>query len=185
MMNDLFTTFARNLEAAGGVAFRCSPDECVALVLQAAASFAGEPAIRTAAVTSLLPSLPAALERAGVICRPADSLETALTCPLALSTAVFAIAETGTVVTAERELAQRAPTMLSTAAIVFTGEENLVATLDDAGAWLRRNVGEAPYVSFVTGPSRTADIERTLTIGVQGPASLTVVLVEGVPAGGA
>ena len=34
------------------------------------------------------------------------------------------------------------------------------------------------YISFITGPSRTADIERVLTIGVHGPERLIVVLVD-------
>ena len=34
-----------------------------------------------------------------------------------------------------------------------------------------------PYVTLMTGPSRTADIERTLTIGVHGPRELRVVVV--------
>ena len=34
------------------------------------------------------------------------------------------------------------------------------------------------YISFITGPSRTADIERVLTIGVHGPERLIIVVVD-------
>jgi L-lactate dehydrogenase complex protein LldG len=37
---------------------------------------------------------------------------------------------------------------------------------------------KSAYLSFITGPSRTADIERVLTIGVHGPERLVIVLVD-------
>lgn len=38
---------------------------------------------------------------------------------------------------------------------------------------------QASNVVFITGPSRTADIEQTLTLGVHGPKELIVILIEG------
>jgi L-lactate dehydrogenase complex protein LldG len=56
-----------------------------------------------------------------------------------------------------------------------------VPMLDDAALILqqlsRAGSDQRHYISFVTGPSRTADIERTLTIGVQGPKTLCVIIV--------
>ncbi len=42
----------------------------------------------------------------------------------------------------------------------------------------RIDPGRMRYVACVTGPSRTADIERVLTIGVHGPRKLVVVVVD-------
>ena len=39
--------------------------------------------------------------------------------------------------------------------------------------------GLSRAITFITGPSRTSDIELTLAIGVHGPAELYVVIIEG------
>jgi L-lactate dehydrogenase complex protein LldG len=56
----------------------------------------------------------------------------------------------------------------------------LLDTMEDSFALLRREVGEPPRaVFFVSGPSRTADIEQTIVIGAHGPYRVHAIVVAG------
>ena len=54
-----------------------------------------------------------------------------------------------------------------------------IPTLGEALALLQRDEQVSPIVTLVTGPSRTADIELTLAIGVHGPQELYVIVAQG------
>jgi L-lactate dehydrogenase complex protein LldG len=55
----------------------------------------------------------------------------------------------------------------------------ILRSLEDAWDLLRRERGALPrQVAFVSGPSRTADIEMTLVLGIHGPYRVHVVLVD-------
>jgi len=100
--------------------------------------------------------------------------------PLALTLGHAAYAETGSVLLAEPDLADRSAGMLSRTLIVVVETATLRSGLDDAVAELRA-IASRPgggYATVMTGPSRTADIERVLTVGVQGPGRVVVLFVD-------
>ncbi|HEX2033529.1 MAG TPA: lactate utilization protein [Chloroflexota bacterium] len=90
----------------------------------------------------------------------------------------FAVAETGSVAVWE-SAADRGACFLADRLWLLVPGESIVPTLDDAMARLATQVrGGSRYLTLMSGPSRTADIERTLTIGVHGPRRLAIVIVD-------
>jgi L-lactate dehydrogenase complex protein LldG len=132
------------------------------------------------------PALRHRLEERGITLTPIDVTDPAATFgPLAvgISGASLGIAETGSYLIADA-LEDRLVRMLAHRHIVVLPVERLVPGLDEAGAWLRDRFTGADgalagrYASFITGPSRTADIEMSLSVGAHGPAELRVVLLD-------
>ena len=63
--------------------------------------------------------------------------------------------------------------------IVVVNESQVVRHVDDVWTQLRQASGAHRAINFVTGPSRTGDIEQTIEIGAHGPRRMHVVLVSG------
>jgi L-lactate dehydrogenase complex protein LldG len=127
------------------------------------------------------PGLLTDLEEAGlrvVVPDGDDPAEAVADVPLALVRGDRAVAETGSVLVSEHDLGDRVVTMLCRRLVQVVDADALVARLEDAAAWLAERGGQPGFASLMTGPSRTADIERSLTIGVQGPDEVDVVLLE-------
>jgi L-lactate dehydrogenase complex protein LldF len=101
-----------------------------------------------------------------------------------ISGANLAIAETGTVVLVTNEGNADLTTTLPPVHIALFGIDKVVATLEDAVAVLRMlprsGTGQlmTTYVNWITGPSRSADIEQSLTIGVHGPREMHCVILD-------
>ena len=101
-----------------------------------------------------------------------------------ISGANVAIAETGTIMLVTNEGNADLTTTLPPVHIALFGIDKLVATLDDAVAVLRMlprsGTGQlmTSYVNWITGPSRSADIEQSLTIGVHGPREMHCVILD-------
>ena len=93
------------------------------------------------------------------------------------------IAQTGTCIVVTDDESVRLDTMLPEVSVILLNRADILPDLPSAAPFLRaeQTQGRASYVSFITGPSRTADIERVSAIGVHGPLELHIVLIGGRP----
>jgi L-lactate dehydrogenase complex protein LldG len=96
----------------------------------------------------------------------------------------LAVAETGTLVVVSGAGRPRSASLLPPCHVAVFDREPLVESLSQAGLVLEAwHDGPVPpwrgaSINFITGPSRTADIELTLTRGVHGPREVHAVFVE-------
>ena len=87
----------------------------------------------------------------------------------------FAVAENGAVWLEGRRLHHRAVFVITDHLVLVVGVREVVADMHEAYARLEGR--ERAYGLFISGPSKTADIEQALVIGAQGARSCTVFLV--------
>ena len=95
----------------------------------------------------------------------------------------YALAETGSLVILPRRGLSRLVSLVPPVHIALVRPEEVLETLDDLFLLRRleyyRQGGEmGSYLNFITGPSRTADIEMTIVQGVHGPKAVHLVLIE-------
>ncbi len=102
---------------------------------------------------------------------------------MGITGADYAIAETGSVVVLPRRGLSRLVSVVPPVHLAIVRPSDLLGTLDDLFALRRlehvRNGGDmGSYLNFITGPSRTADIEQTIVVGVHGPREVHMVLLD-------
>jgi len=98
-------------------------------------------------------------------------------CDAGISECDALIAQTGTVLVTNRSAGGRALSVLPPHHVVLARREQLMADLPAAFALIQQRYA-ANYpsmISFITGPSRTGDIERILVLGAHGPKKLTIL----------
>lgn len=89
-----------------------------------------------------------------------------------------AVAETGTLVLLSGPTSPATVSLLPETHVALVDTARIVATMEDAFALLRAERGEVPRaINFVSGPSRTGDIEQTIVLGAHGPCRVHLVLV--------
>lgn len=95
-----------------------------------------------------------------------------------LTPAFAAVAETGTLMLRSGPDHPTTLNFLPDTHIVVLRADEVVGPYEDAWAKLRAAGAMPRAVNFVSGPSRTADIEQTLQLGAHGPRRLHIVLIE-------
>lgn len=102
--------------------------------------------------------------------------ESAARARFGISQMEWALADTGSLAQNSTAIEQRLVSSLSTIHIALVPTRGI---LPDMPALLSRiHPKECAYLALITGPSRTADIERVLTIGVHGPERLVIIFVD-------
>jgi len=92
--------------------------------------------------------------------------------------ALCAIAETGTLMTVTGPTTPATTSLLPETHIAVVPVARIVRGMEEAWQLLRDELGQPPRaVNFISGPSRTADIEQTVTLGAHGPYRVHILLV--------
>jgi L-lactate dehydrogenase complex protein LldF len=180
--HDLIDRFATALERVQGACHRSTSDDGAIEALRAIMRDRGvrrvvrsdDPLVR-----SLLEGVVGGFELLG----PDADRARILDADLGVTRAAAGVAEYGTIVlptgaspTTERS---RLAALLPEAHVAIIAASDLVDTWDEALAAMRdRPDGPPPTVTFATGPSRTADIELELVLGVHGPRAQHVIVLE-------
>jgi L-lactate dehydrogenase complex protein LldF len=169
--------FASELETLGGNFISCSPNEVVDKILEI---------LHARGLDQLLvwdaPYIPASvlgqLSEAGIhISHSTSETKSASSLIRAgLTGASAGITESGTLLLLGGKGRPLSTSMLPEIHIAILHEEDVFENLTQAMQHV--DIKEAPAAILITGPSRTADIEMTLTIGVHGPGELFVLCVK-------
>ena len=100
-------------------------------------------------------------------------------CDLGITAAQWAIAETGTLVLESERERNRLASLVPPVHVAIIQAGQIRRTMSEVLNLIKNSeVGLSRAITFITGPSRTSDIELTLAIGVHGPGKLYVIVID-------
>ncbi len=184
---ELISQFARELEAVGGAFLGTfSPDEIRTRAVVLAREIGARTAAIGAGVTLDTAAVARALEQAGIaVIQPGASDDSGRTnfrervagCDLGVVEADAAIAATGTFAVIGTPASPNSLTLLPPANLIVVNADRMRPDLAAAIAAIGAAAFTAKRVAMITGPSRTADIEKMIVLGVHGPKKLYAIAI--------
>lgn len=186
--NEHFDLFKENYERLAGRVYRASdPQQAVKTVSEISI----ESKITKVAVAPLFDVLEESLRKRFRRCKlPVVAIDKNSTAPiphqineadLGITAAGFGIAETGTIVEVTTDDSLRLMSSLPRVHIAFLKASQIINSIYDAAPLLRSIYKRHPQhcnVTFISGPSRTGDIEMKLFLGVHGPRESHVIVCD-------
>ncbi len=173
---DLAVTFAANFRRIGGEFFYCDTVTQLGAELRA---WLTERLPEDQQFYVWEPALQALLAEAGVSFTSTEA-EFKAQAAVGLTSCEALVARTGSIVVAPATASGRRLSIYPDQHLVIARPSQVVAEIGDALRVVQGRYGaELPsMLSLTTGPSRTADIEKTLVLGAHGPRRLTLFLLE-------
>jgi L-lactate dehydrogenase complex protein LldG len=109
-----------------------------------------------------------------------QSPEALKNCDASLTSCECLVARTGTIVLSSAQASGRTSSVYAPVHICIATTSQLVYDIKDGLRVLKDKYGSSlpSFISFASGPSRTADIEKTLVVGVHGPKEVYLFLVD-------
>lgn len=169
------TMLARVEALAGKTHHAISPEDACAFV---AAAIAGKSSLASNApflAQCGITRLPGV--RSGISDRQ-ELRDCCATVDIGITSADYALADTGTLVMLSSHNEARLISLLPPAHIAVVQRERILSGLDELFTILPNPAEQTSSMVLITGPSRTADIEQILVRGVHGPGNITVIVVD-------
>ncbi len=162
--------FKKNLEMIGGKVIICQAVQDIPGIIKSVCEEKGQ-----TRVFCIDPELQEYLKPELDICSNENDF---LSLNIGVAGCEFLVAHLGSVLISSAQISGRRLNVFPETHIVVAQQSQITKYLDDALEYLRiKYKNELPsLISNITGPSRTADIEKTLVMGMHGPKSLIVII---------
>ncbi|HEX8349331.1 MAG TPA: lactate utilization protein [Hymenobacter sp.] len=176
--DDLAVMFAQSFVRVGGTFYYCESEDHF---FDQLFSYKKEKALENLFVWE--PELKKLLHKAGLVFT-GDEKEFLKKADAGLTTCEALVARTGSVLVSGASASGRRLSIYPDQHLVLARTSQIVADIDDGLLAVKINPeGKLPsMISLTTGPSRTADIEKTLVLGAHGPRSIVLFLLDDAPA---